>query len=338
MQPVRWLLAHSTIVICAGGGGIPFVVEGERRRLGVEAVVDKDRSAALLARELEADLLVIVTDVAGVYLDWGAPSARLIRLVSPDALDRLDFAADSMAPKIEAACDFVKRTGHRAVIGALGDIEQMIAGTAEHFHQTRSDGAGGGLDTEFLLQMIECFARFLTMNPITLVLSTVFLLAGMAAGGLVNIYLGVPFFIIAIIVAMSVRVANVWEKFVILRVGKLQSVKGAGFFMIIPVFDNVVAIIDERIQTTAFNAEQALTKDTVPVNVDAIIFWHVFDAQKAALAITDYRQAIDRVAQTTLRELIGSSLLATLLSDRVAADTHLRDEIAGKTVEWRVSR
>jgi regulator of protease activity HflC (stomatin/prohibitin superfamily) len=132
-------------------------------------------------------------------------------------------------------------------------------------------------------------------------------------------------------------VANVWEKFVILRVGKLQSVKGAGFFMIIPVFDNVVAIIDERIQTTAFNAEQALTKDTVPVNVDAIIFWHVCDAQKAALAITDYRQAIDRVAQTTLRELIGSSMLSTLLSDRVAADAHLRDEIAGKTAEWGIA-
>jgi carbamate kinase len=130
MQAVRWLLAHSTIVICAGGGGIPVVVDGEGRRLGAEAVVDKDRSAALLARELEADLLVIVTDVAGVYLDWGAPSAHLIRLVSPDALDRLDFTADSMAPKIEAACDFVKRTGHRAVIGALSDIEQMIAGTA----------------------------------------------------------------------------------------------------------------------------------------------------------------------------------------------------------------
>ncbi|MFL9996917.1 slipin family protein [Paraburkholderia sediminicola] len=175
------------------------------------------------------------------------------------------------------------------------------------------------------------------MNPITLVLSTVFLLAGMAAGGLVNIYLGPPFFVIAILVGMSVKVANVWEKFVILRVGKLQSVKGAGFFMIIPVFDNVVAVIDERIQTTAFNAEQALTKDTVPVNVDAIIFWHVCDAQKAALAITDYRQAIDRVAQTTLRELIGSSMLATLLSDRVAADAHLRDEIAGKTAEWGIA-
>ncbi len=176
------------------------------------------------------------------------------------------------------------------------------------------------------------------MNPITVVLSAIFLLAGVAAGGLLlNIYLAVPLVVIAVIIGMSVKVANVWEKFVILRVGKLQSVKGAGFFMIIPVLDNVVAIIDERIQTTAFNAEQALTKDTVPVNVDAIIFWHVCDAQKAALSITDYRQAIDRVAQTTLRELIGSSMLAMLLSDRVAADAHLRDEIAGKTAEWGIA-
>jgi regulator of protease activity HflC (stomatin/prohibitin superfamily) len=175
------------------------------------------------------------------------------------------------------------------------------------------------------------------MNPITLVISTVFLLAGLAAGGLVNIYYGPPLIIIGLLVGMSLKVANVWEKFVILRVGKLQSVRGAGLFMIIPVLDSVVAVIDERIQTTAFNAEQALTKDTVPVNVDAIIFWHVCDAQKAALAITDYRQAIDRVAQTTLRELIGSSMLATLLSDRVVADTHLRDEIGGKTAQWGIA-
>ncbi|ANB75428.1 membrane protease subunit, stomatin/prohibitin [Paraburkholderia phytofirmans OLGA172] len=175
------------------------------------------------------------------------------------------------------------------------------------------------------------------MNPITLLLSTVFLLAGMAAGGLVNVYLAPPFFVAALLIGMSVRVANVWEKFVILRVGKLQSVKGAGFFMIIPILDNIVAVIDERIQTTAFNAEQALTKDTVPVNVDAIIFWHVCDAQKAALAITDYRQAIDRVAQTTLRELIGATMLSALLSDRTAADAHLRDEIGGKTAEWGIA-
>lgn len=175
------------------------------------------------------------------------------------------------------------------------------------------------------------------MNPITLFLSAVFILAGVAAGQWISLYLASPLIIVGILVALSVKVANVWEKFVILRLGKLQSVKGAGFFMIVPILDHVVAIIDERIQTTAFNAEQALTKDTVPVNVDAIIFWHVEDAQKAALAITDYRQAIDRVAQTTLRELIGSSMLATLLSDRVLADAHLREEIAGKTAAWGIA-
>src|SRR5208282_1762636 len=97
------------------------------------------------------------------------------------------------------------------------------------------------------------------------------------------------------------------------------------------------AVIDERIQTTAFNAEQALTKDTVPVNVDAIIFWHVHDAEKAALAITNYREAIDRVAQTSLREMIGSSLLAALLSERRDADQQLKIEIGQKTAAWGIS-
>ncbi|MCA8094688.1 slipin family protein [Burkholderia anthina] len=175
------------------------------------------------------------------------------------------------------------------------------------------------------------------MNPVTLVLSAAFVLAAFAIGAWGHLYLAVPLFIVAVLIALSVRVANVWEKFVILRIGKLQSVKGAGFFMLIPILDNVVAIIDERIQTTAFNAEQALTKDTVPVNVDAVIFWHVHDAQKAALAITDYRQAIDRVAQTSLREMIGASMLAALLSDRKAADMHLRDEIGRKTMDWGVT-
>lgn len=175
------------------------------------------------------------------------------------------------------------------------------------------------------------------MNPITLFLSVAFIVAGAAAGQWVSLYLAPPLIIVGILIGLSLKVANVWEKFVILRLGKLQSVKGAGLFMIIPMLDHVVAIIDERIQTTAFNAEQALTKDTVPVNVDAIIFWHVQDAKKAALAITDYRQAIDRVSQTTLRELIGSSMLATLLSDRTLADTHLRDVIGSKTAEWGIA-
>jgi hypothetical protein len=175
------------------------------------------------------------------------------------------------------------------------------------------------------------------MNPVTSFLVFLCVLAGMACAYWVNLFLAAPFLLLAALLAASLKMANVWEKFVILRMGKLQSVKGAGMFVIIPVIDSVAAVIDQRIQTTAFNAEQALTRDTVPVNVDAIIFWHVHDAEKAALAITNYREAIDRVAQTSLREMIGSSMLASLLSDRKDADEHLKEEIGRKTAPWGVS-
>jgi regulator of protease activity HflC (stomatin/prohibitin superfamily) len=174
------------------------------------------------------------------------------------------------------------------------------------------------------------------MNPITLfiVLVCVAIGAGLVK---VNVAAAAAFFVLAAIVGMSLKMANVWQRFVILRAGRLQGVKGPGLFLIFPVLDNVVAIIDERIQTTAFIAEQALTKDTVPVNVDAIIFWRVHDAQAAALTITNYREAIDRIAQTTLREMIGSTPLSVLLSDRQAADQRLSAEIARKTVEWGIT-
>jgi regulator of protease activity HflC (stomatin/prohibitin superfamily) len=175
------------------------------------------------------------------------------------------------------------------------------------------------------------------MNPVTSFLVFVLAVGGLALSYHGDLYLGVPLLVLAVLVSASLKMANVWQKFVILRMGKLQGVRGAGLFVIIPVLDSVVAVIDERIQTTAFNAEQALTKDTVPVNVDAIIFWHVHDAQKAALAITDYRQAIDRVAQTSLREMIGASMLAALLSDRKDADERLKIEIGEKTAPWGIS-
>jgi regulator of protease activity HflC (stomatin/prohibitin superfamily) len=177
----------------------------------------------------------------------------------------------------------------------------------------------------------------ITVNPLASFLSFLSLLAAAALGYFVNLYLGALFLLAAVIVTLSLKMANVWQKFVILRLGKLQGVRGAGLFLIIPLLDNIVAVIDERIQTTAFNAEQALTKDTVPVNVDAIIFWHVHDAEKAALAITNYREAIDRVAQTSLREMIGSSMLAALLSDRREADDRLKTEIGDKTAPWGIS-
>ena len=175
------------------------------------------------------------------------------------------------------------------------------------------------------------------MNPITVFLTIAFIAAGAALGALGHLNIGAAFVIVAIVIAAALKMANTWQKFVILRAGKLRGVKGPGLFLIIPVLDNIVAVIDERIQTTAFSAEAALTKDTVPVNVDAIIFWFVHDAQKAALNITNYREAIDRVSQTSLREMIGSSMLAALLSERSAADELLRGEIGRKTADWGIS-
>ena len=175
------------------------------------------------------------------------------------------------------------------------------------------------------------------MNPITLLITVVF-----GAIGALLFVAGFPLpalavAILAVLTLFSLKMANNWERFVILRAGKLSSVKGPGLFVMIPVFDAVAAVIDERIQTTQFNAEQALTRDTVPVNVDAVIFWHVHDAQRAALNITNYREAIDRVAQTSLREMIGASHLSALLAERKAADEVLRSEIARKTAEWGIS-
>jgi regulator of protease activity HflC (stomatin/prohibitin superfamily) len=175
------------------------------------------------------------------------------------------------------------------------------------------------------------------MNPITAL--AVAVLGAIAAGFILS---GLPVpgaiaAVLAVFVAFSLKMANNWERFVILRAGRLHSVRGPGLFMIIPIFDQVAAVIDERIQTTGFNAEQALTRDTVPVNVDAIVFWHVHDAQSAALNITDYRQAIDRVAQTSLRETIGAAMLSELLSERQQADETLRAEIARKTQDWGIS-
>ncbi|HLI67177.1 MAG TPA: slipin family protein [Caulobacteraceae bacterium] len=175
------------------------------------------------------------------------------------------------------------------------------------------------------------------MNPITLFLVVLTLAVGGVAGGMGDPWYAAPFVVLAAVVALSVKVASAWQRYVILRAGNFMGVKGPGFFVIFPILDQVAQVIDTRIQTTAFNAEQALTKDTVPVNVDAIIFWRVHDAQKAALEITDYRQAIDRVAQTSLREMIGASMLSALLAERKAADEQLRVEIAAKTEHWGVS-
>jgi carbamate kinase len=132
IRPIKWLLDHGTIVICAGGGGIPTMYEkGKKRKLiGVEAVIDKDLCTELLARELEADLFVMLTDADAVYLDWGKPTQRALRHTSRTDLAGTSFAAGSMGPKVDAACRFADATGNLAAIGALADLGNIIAGKA----------------------------------------------------------------------------------------------------------------------------------------------------------------------------------------------------------------
>ncbi|WP_144578766.1 carbamate kinase [Agrobacterium sp. DE0009] len=132
LRPIRWLLDQNTVVIAAGGGGIPTMYTGEDKKMlvGVECVIDKDLAAELMARELEADFLAILTDVDSVYVGWGTPHQRAIRTASPDALEEIQFPAGSMGPKVEAACRFVRATGNRACIGSLKDLAAMIEGTA----------------------------------------------------------------------------------------------------------------------------------------------------------------------------------------------------------------
>jgi carbamate kinase len=132
IRPIRWLLEKGVVVICAGGGGIPVMYLPDRERVlaGVEAVIDKDYASALLARDIGADLFVMATDVDGVYLDWGTPDSRLIRESTPAGLKTFTFPPGSMGPKVEAACQFVEATGKRAAIGALGEIQAIVAGNA----------------------------------------------------------------------------------------------------------------------------------------------------------------------------------------------------------------
>ncbi|UCC54663.1 MAG: hypothetical protein JSV68_11970 [Anaerolineaceae bacterium] len=129
-RPIKWMLEKGAVVICAGGGGIPTMYDLEKVNtlIGVEAVIDKDWCMALLAREVEADLYVMATDVDGVYLDWGTPDARKIDRITHQELESYDFPAGSMGPKVVAACAFARVTGKRAAIGALAEIEAIVAG------------------------------------------------------------------------------------------------------------------------------------------------------------------------------------------------------------------
>lgn len=130
IRPIRTLVDQGCIVICAGGGGIPTMYDADRRLHGVEAVIDKDLAASLLAEELDADMLVIATDVDGVYTGWGTPEQTRLGTVTVDEVVSMNLPAGSMGPKVAAACQFAAKTGKGAVIGSLADIDKIVEGAA----------------------------------------------------------------------------------------------------------------------------------------------------------------------------------------------------------------
>lgn len=142
--------------------------------------------------------------------------------------------------------------------------------------------------------------------------------------------------VVALIVAASIQLANQWEKAVVLRLGKYKGLYGPGVFVITPLAETVAYWIDTRIITTSFTAEKTLTKDTVPVDVEAVLFWKVVDPQRAALEVEDYKTAVSWAAQTALREVIGRSNLAEMLEGREKLDLELQKIIEGRAEHWGI--
>lgn len=143
--------------------------------------------------------------------------------------------------------------------------------------------------------------------------------------------------LIGVYLLFAIKVASQWQKVVVLRLGKFRGLKGPGLFWIIPIVDTVPTWIDHRVMVTPFAAQKTLTKDTVPVDVDAVLFWVVWDAEKAALEVEDYRAAVDWAAQTALRDIIGKKMLADILIGRSAIDKELQAVIDERTTPWGVT-
>jgi regulator of protease activity HflC (stomatin/prohibitin superfamily) len=184
------------------------------------------------------------------------------------------------------------------------------------------------------------------ISPIALFVFFVLYVGGIIAAiimdsnGVSDTIIGIMFAVLTLLGAyflFALKVAKQWEKAVVLRLGKFRGLRGPGLFWIIPVLDSTPNWIDHRVMVTPFNAEKTLTKDTVPVDVDAVLFWVVWDAEKAALEVEDYRAAISWAAQTALREIIGQMSLADILVGRAKMDADLQKIIDERTTPWGIS-
>lgn len=176
-------------------------------------------------------------------------------------------------------------------------------------------------------------------NPISLTVLLVLISVSIILSVLqiVNVQVFVLLILFSGLLATSIRIADQWERAVVLRMGKFKGLRGPGPFMIIPIIDSVSAYIDQRVRVSAFKAEQTLTKDTVPVNVDAVVYWTVWDVEKAALEVQEYQRAIEHIAQTGLRDTIGKHELSTLLQERDKIAEDLQHVLDRNTNPWGIT-
>jgi hypothetical protein len=176
-------------------------------------------------------------------------------------------------------------------------------------------------------------------NPISITIFVVLVgtWVGLHILGYLPVALLVFLIAVSLLVASSIHIANQWEKAVVLRMGKYVGLKGPGIFFIIPIIDTIDNYIDQRVRVTDFKAEQTLTKDTVPVNVDAVVYWTVWDVEKAALEVQEYQTAIYYVAQTGLRDVIGKHELADLLQERDKVAEVLQKMLDDHTNPWGIT-
>jgi len=177
------------------------------------------------------------------------------------------------------------------------------------------------------------------LNPIAT--TVLIILTGISVGlylaEVINTPMLISFITLSAIIGFSIKIADQWEKAVVLRMGKYKGLKGPGIFMIIPIVDKVDDYIDQRVRVTDFMAEQTLTKDTVPVNVDAVVYWTVWDVEKAALEVQEYQKAISYIAQTGLRDMIGKHELADLLQERDKIAEDLQKILDHNTNPWGIT-
>jgi regulator of protease activity HflC (stomatin/prohibitin superfamily) len=177
------------------------------------------------------------------------------------------------------------------------------------------------------------------INPISITVLIVFvgLDAVLFSFGLINWVIAVGWFIAILLITESIKIADQWEKAVVLRMGKFRELRGPGPFLIIPIIDRIGTYIDQRVRVTDFNAEKTLTKDTVPVDVDAVVYWTVWDAEKAALEVRRYVEAVTYIAQTGLRDIIGRHELADLLQNREKIAEALQHALDEHTSPWGIT-